>query len=362
MKKEHKFSYRWQLKETKFSKDKGKVMSCFACGGGSTMGYKLAGFDVIAANEIDPRMMKIYELNHHPKYSFLCDIRDLKTHVVSGGASMKEELYNLDILDASFPCSSFSTAGNRDKDWGKEKKFREGQKKQTLDDLAFYAISLAKELQPKVVIFENVKGLIIGKAKQYTRKICEELDNAGYYVQYFLLNAETMGVPQRRPRVFFLCLRKDLATPVLRRVDLFTSIPYINMEFTEAPILYKDIENKEGAAYLTKNITECWNQRINGDSDMADARERMNLKRQYFDWYFCYRGNVCPTLTAHRESCISFYEPRYLSKEEVLLASSFPLDYNFGKERPHYVCGMSVPPVMMAQVASRVWDYWLSKI
>lgn len=80
-----KFSYRWTLKNAHFSKDKGKVMSCFSCGGGSTMGYKLAGFDVIAANEIDPRMMNIYKANHHPKYAFECDIRNLLSEIRRGG-------------------------------------------------------------------------------------------------------------------------------------------------------------------------------------------------------------------------------------------------------------------------------------
>lgn len=52
----HKFPYNWKLAEANFTKDKGKVFSCFACGGGSTMGYKLAGFDVIGCNEIDPKV------------------------------------------------------------------------------------------------------------------------------------------------------------------------------------------------------------------------------------------------------------------------------------------------------------------
>ena len=54
------YNYRWRLSETHFTKDKGKVFSCFACGGGSTMGYKLAGFDVLGCNEIDPKMMEAY--------------------------------------------------------------------------------------------------------------------------------------------------------------------------------------------------------------------------------------------------------------------------------------------------------------
>lgn len=57
---QHLYPYRWSLEDAVFTKDKGKVFSCFACGGGSTMGYKIAGYDVIGCNEIDPRMMKCY--------------------------------------------------------------------------------------------------------------------------------------------------------------------------------------------------------------------------------------------------------------------------------------------------------------
>ena len=117
----HRFPYRWTLKDAKFTKDKGKVFSCFACGGGSTMGYKLAGFDVIGCNEIDPKMMEAYKANHNPKYAFLEPIQTFKLR-----EDLPEELYGLDILDGSPPCSSFSMAGNREKDWGKDKVFREG--------------------------------------------------------------------------------------------------------------------------------------------------------------------------------------------------------------------------------------------
>ena len=83
-------------------KDKGKVFSCFACGGGSTMGYKLAGFDVIGCNEIDPKMIEAYKTNHNPKYSYLEPIQTFKLR-----KDLPKELYNLDILDGSPPCSSF---------------------------------------------------------------------------------------------------------------------------------------------------------------------------------------------------------------------------------------------------------------
>ena len=129
---ENKLSYDWTLKDANFTKDKGKVFSCFACGGGSTMGYKLAGFDVLGFNEIDPRMAECYIKNHNPKYAYIEPIQEFKNR-----DDLPGELYNLDILDGSPPCSSFSIAGNREKDWGKKKKFTEGQAEQVLDTL-FY--------------------------------------------------------------------------------------------------------------------------------------------------------------------------------------------------------------------------------
>ena len=89
----HRFNYNWKLSETKFTKDKGKVFSCFACGGGSSFGYKLAGFDVIGMNEIDKKMAECYIANHNPKYAFLEPIHTFKMR-----EDLPQELYELDIF------------------------------------------------------------------------------------------------------------------------------------------------------------------------------------------------------------------------------------------------------------------------
>lgn len=129
------------------------------------MGYKLAGYDVIGCNEIDKKLMTMYIKNHAPKYSFLEPIQTFKDR-----NDLPSELYNLDILDGSPPCSTFSMAGQREKNWGKAKKFREGQEMQVLDTLFFDFIELAKKLQPKVVVAENVRGLLLGNAKKIHAK------------------------------------------------------------------------------------------------------------------------------------------------------------------------------------------------
>lgn len=354
---EHKFHYRWNLADAKFAKDKGKVFSCFACGGGSSMGYKLAGFDVIGCNEIDHRMMYTYCQNNNPRFPFLEPIQTFKER-----QDLPPELFNLDILDGSPPCSTFSMAGIREDAWGKMKHFREGQAEQVLDTLFFDFIELAKKLKPKVIVAENVKGLLLGEAKDYVRRIYDGFDDAGYYCQHQLLDAQYMGVPQRRERVFFLCLRKDIATPVLAQKNLFEMQPYINMDFSEEPILFEDVADYSGDEINSTVMRKLWENRQYGDLSQGDANFRLYGKGSNFNQSYVYRNKICPTLASKKSCLIHYDQPRMLGQSEVCCISSFPQDYNFAGQQPHYVCGMSVPPVMMAQVASRIFDYWLSKI
>lgn len=349
-------NYNWKLKETHFTKDKGKVFSCFSCGGGSTMGYKLAGFDVLGCNEIDPKMMEVYIENHKPKYSYLEGIQTFKNR-----KDLPKELYNLDILDGSPPCSSFSIAGNRDEDWGKEKKFREGQSEQVLDTLFFDFIDLAKELQPKVVVAENVKGLLMGNAIEYVRKIYSDLDEAGYYCQHWLLDASTMGVPQKRERVFFIALRKDLAKPFLEWKDMFTEIPKLNLEFKETKIKFKEFIDGNGRE-LSENMKIVWGKRKEGDAAMDAAYMREHNKVKYFNQGFLYKDKVCKTITSQEHSLVLFDYPKYTSKDEVCKIGTFPLDYNFLNNKPHYIIGMSVPPLMTGKIAEQIYKQWLSKL
>jgi DNA (cytosine-5)-methyltransferase 1 len=349
-----KYNYKWTLKDAVFTKDKGKVFSCFACGGGSTMGYKLAGFDVIGCNEIDPKMMDAYVTNHKPKYAFLEPIQTFKLR-----DDLPEELYDLDILDGSPPCSSFSMAGNREKDWGKEKKFKEGQAKQVLDDLFFDFIDLAKKLQPKIVIAENVKGLLLGEAKQYVRRIYKEFNEAGYYCQHWLLNASKMGVPQRRERVFFIAMRKDLAMPFLEQKDMFTQAPKLQLEFNDREIPFKEVFHDYCDRPISEHYQRFWDIRINGDIDFSNSSERMGKnKNAQFQYKYLYMNKVANTITAG-EYCVLFDYPRYRNFDELCECGSYPKDYDFRKNKPEYLIGMSVPPLMTARIANEIYNQWL---
>lgn len=354
---DHKFPYNWKLSETVFTKDKGTVFSCFAGGGGSSLGYKLAGFDVIGCNEIDPKMMECYRENLHPKYSYLEPIQTFKSR-----EDFPEELFHLDILDGSPPCSNFSIAGNREKDWGKEKKFREGQQNQVLDTLFFDFIDLTKRLQPKVVIAENVKGLCMGEAWSYVRRIYKEFEEAGYNVQDWLLDASTMGVPQRRERVFFIGLRNDLCKSFLYQKDMFSQKPKLKLEFKEKEILFGEIYEKDNTERpLTPEGLRLWKEKINGDIDIENISRRLGRPNFMFNHKFLYQDKIPNTITANDQCCL-FDEPRYRSKNELCFGGGWPTDYNFLKEKTEYIVGMSVPPIMIAQIVSEVYSQWLSKI
>ena len=336
---EHKFNYNWTLKDAKFTKDKGKVFSCFACGGGSTMGYKLAGFNHLGGVEIDPPIADVYKENHNPKYLFLQDIRDFNKRT-----DLPTELYSLDLLDGSPPCSTFSMAGSREKAWNKEKVFREGQAKQTLDDLVFVYCDTIIKLQPKVFLLENVKGIIQGNAKVYSKAIVRKMTKAGYTVQVFCLNAASMGVPQKRERVFFIGHKNEFKLPKLK------------LEFNEKAIPYSDFEDDNYENKIANCDLQYYDICKQGNS-IASVHPKGNR----FNSIKLSKNNVVNTIASGSE-LYHYEKKKALSNNELKQCGSYPLDYNFKKIEPKYLIGMSVPPVMTAQISHQIYLQWLSKI
>ncbi|BED91690.1 MAG: DNA (cytosine-5-)-methyltransferase [Candidatus Improbicoccus pseudotrichonymphae] len=336
--------YIWNLSDLKDIKPNNlKVFSCFSCSGGSSMGYKLAGFEVIGNNEIDKKINSIYVKNHHPKHNFNCDIREMIN------MKLPDELYNLDILDGSPPCSVFSMSGKREECWNKKKRFKEGQKLQKLDDLFFYFINLAQKLKSKVVVAENVKGLILGKSKGYVNEIIKAFKKANYEPQIFLLNSKFMGVPQARERVFFIAKRKDL------------ELSKLNLKFNEKPIVYDEFKDKNFKPVNKKTkIYELWLQRNPKDMGLDDINLRLNGKESLFNNRFIHNNKVCPTLISGNK-ILRFDVPGTLSERDIKIIQTFPQDFNFCEGNVNYICGMSVPPIMMKKIANQIYEQIFKK-
>jgi len=340
----------WMLADLKDVPQNGiKVMSTFACGGGSSMGYKRAGCSIVAANDIDPEMAWHYKKNLNPPNYFLCPIRDLLTK------DLPPELFDLDILDGSPPCSTFSMAGSREKAWGKDKHFREGQAKQVLSDLFFDYLDLVERLKPKVAIAENVKGMILGNAKGYTKMVMARFREIGYRPQLFLLNGADCGVPQRRERVFFVAIRDDIEAPLLK---LAPKHRWISAGEATADVQALTGAEKKSEAMAAKS-TLYWTKTKEGNC-MSDGCFEMTGKRSWFNCIKLHRNQPACTLST-QEQCFSHWtEPRNFTYREWKRLGSFPDDYHAKTDKiGKYMIGMSVPPKMTEQVARAVINQWL---
>lgn len=319
-----------------------KVFSTFSCGGGSSYGYKLAGYELIGNCEIDDKINAMYVKNHRPRYNFNMDIRRLNQM-----KKLPDELYKLDILDGSPPCSTFSMAGVREDAWGKEKHFREGQKKQVLDDLFFAFLETVERLQPKVVVAENVDGMTKGNARYYITMVIKEFRRLGYDVQIFRLNAMFMNVPQSRTRVFFVANRMGF--------------PKLTIQPNEKPVLFKEIASRK-AQHMGRH-TEAYRlmkeYMIPSDRNIGHINKRVYNKVSQFNTNIIRLDEVYPTLTAggcdYREDFMQIMDSDYVS------VSTFPQDYDFNGNSARYVCGMSVPPRMMEYIAKEIARQWFKR-
>lgn len=328
------------------------VCSTFSGGGGSCLGYRMAGYRVLYANEFVEEACKTYKANH--PNSFL-DSRDIRT--VTGKDILEKiglEKGELDIFDGSPPCSAFSTNGKREKGWGKAKNYSDN-KKQVVDDLFFEYARILNEIQPKVFIAENVSGLAKGNAKGYLKLIFNALKDCGYNVSVKILNASYFGVPQKRERAIFIGVRKDLD------IDPVYPKPSNNIiSFSEA---LKGLKNsKDEIEYLTNYAKQSKTiQRA------IKSLSKNPKKPEYSKFFNCYirlsKYLPCNTIIA---GCTLLHptEDRFLTTNELKRIQSLPDDfivtgsYDQRKER----IGRMVPPLMMKAISETVRDEILCKI
>jgi DNA (cytosine-5)-methyltransferase 1 len=149
----------------------------------------------------------------------------------------------IDILDASPPCPPFSMSGSKKKGWNKEK-MAYGMKQKNIEDLTWDVIRIAKDLQPKVIVCENVKGLTMDYAVSHLKKMIADFEAIGYEVTHKVLRGHDHGVPQKRERVFIICVRNDVCKDV--GINFMTMQKLFPNTHFEAPTIsdaIRDIEN-----------------------------------------------------------------------------------------------------------------------
>ncbi len=184
-----------------------RVASLFAGCGGTGYGYEMAGFKVVWANEFVPQAAKDHLANFPDTVLNTADIRSLDREF----DVIREAWGDIDVLEGSPPCASFSAIGKGDEHWGKSKKYSDTN--QRTDDLFAEYVRALERLRPKVFTAENVPGLAQGRSVGVLRETLFAMQSLGYKVEMRRLDAQWLGVPQRRDRLWFMGVRDDLILP-----------------------------------------------------------------------------------------------------------------------------------------------------
>lgn len=323
--------------------------STFSGAGGSSLGYRMAGYRVLWASEFIDEARKTYEANK-ADYTIVDgrDVREVSASDVLSAIGLKPG--QLDLFDGSPPCSAFSTSGSRDAGWGIVKKYSD--KSQRVDDLFFEFVRLVDGIRPKTFVAENVAGLVRGVAVGYFNDVLALLKSLGYRVRAKLLDAQWLGVPQQRSRIIFVGVREDLGfdpahpKPWDFRYSLGDACPWMLDASIEAP------EPRNGVD-ITKYA-------IGGEWEKCREGEQSD---RFFNLIRASRAKPCPTILAsHGQGGIAGVchptEKRKFSIPELRRICGFPDDFVLtgSYEQQWERLGRAVPPLMMKTIGEAIRD------
>jgi len=176
------------------------AVDLFAGCGGLSLGFEQAGFDIVAAVEIDPVHAAVHEYNFPMSATICADIKNITGNDIRERSGIGDR--DVDMVFGGAPCQGFSMIGKR-----------------ALDDprnqLIGHFLRIVRDMRPKYCVLENVKGLTVGKHAQFLSELIEELKKCHYNVllPYRVLNAADYGVPQNRERLFLIAARNDQKLP-----------------------------------------------------------------------------------------------------------------------------------------------------
>lgn len=326
------------------------VVSTFSGGGGSCLGYRMAGFRVIWANEFIKSAQETYRANFPDTYLDKRDIRQIEAADILRQTNLKAG--DIDLFDGSPPCDPFSLAGAREKKWGTIKAYSNTE--QRTDDLSLEFVRLLKDLQPRTFVMENVAGLLYGKAKGYFKEILQNLKSCGYKVTVKLLDAQWLGVPQMRQRAIFVGVREDLPFQPAHPKPLC-----YRYSIREAFGGAKEIEGEHRALKEETKLYRLWQwTRKRGKTYFDAASRALYGKASMFNHCVANFDTPCPTICQGALHLYHPTEPRTLTIPELKRIASFPDDFNFTGSfaQTWERIGNSVPPVMMEHIAAAIRD------
>jgi len=300
------------------------VISLFSGCGGSSLGYRLAGYRELYAVDWDKTAGTSFQKNFPDVKLYLGDIKELPSEKILKETGLSKG--GLDVLDGSPPCQGFSTAkGKRRLDDDRNFLFKE-------------YFRIVEGLQPRALVAENVVGLTTGPMKVVFAYIVKCLEDLGYNVNCMVLNSANYGVPQLRRRLIWIGYRKDI-----------NEFPVYPMP-SKTPVTVNGIldgcpEGKKEK--LSPKLEMLWYRTKPG--------QKMGTSTHLFSWVKVNPNFPSPTITAFR--CLAHWaEPRFLTIPEIKRCHSYPDGFILeGNQLEQWKqVGNSVPPLMMKAIADKV--------
>jgi DNA (cytosine-5)-methyltransferase 1 len=348
------------------------VISTFAGGGGSSTGYRLAGAKILAINEFVDSAVDTYKANYPQTPVLPGDIKELTGEDLLKTAGVQKG--ELDILDGSPPCSAFSISGKREKGWNSTKKYSDDKQVENIEDLFFEYIRIANDIQAKVVIGENVAGIMVGDAKKYFNRIINAFDKIGYEAVGKVMNAADFGTPQARQRCFFVAVRKDVMDTLGLNFMTMEGELYPKPNSTQPTLkdAIDDLENdKEEEQMLLDFVQGSFQKKwiellpFNPDKHRKPSDPEfidINPKRSMFNMIRPAPNLPCPTVTqAGQKKGLSgvfhYNSNRKLTIKELKrvmgLPDDFKLEGDFDQQAERV--GRMVAPLMMKELSGTIY-------
>lgn len=311
------------------------VISTFAGTGGSSLGYKWAGFKELLAIDFDAHAVECFRLNFPEVPIWKRSVIEVTGKEILDFCKIKRG--ELDVFDGSPPCQGFSTAGKR-------------KVNDPRNDLFMHYWRLVDELQPKVFVMENVTGMVKGIMKGRFIEIMKTLKSGNYNVKCKQMNAKYYRVPQSRERLIFIGIRKDL------KLDPKFPTPSSRLiSFKEA---IKDLSN----LCIIPDVLPT------GKKYIHRLKQGESISK-YHPKGHCF-GSMrvklnAPITTLLKDSSNQKYHPledRCLSINELKLLCSFPENWKLGSNYSNAVArlGNTVMPKFMQAIAETLKETLLS--
>jgi DNA (cytosine-5)-methyltransferase 1 len=356
------------------------VASTFSGCGGSCLGFEMAGYRVLWANEFLPIARESYAANHPETVLDGRDIRKVDARDILEATGLAQG--ELDVFNGSPPCQAFSSAGQREKGWGKKRDYGNGVKQQN-EELFFDYVRLVEGLQPRVFVAENVAGLVRGTAIGFFKLIMRQLTDAGYRVRCKVLDAQWLGVPQTRTRAIFVGVRKDLGLepefpkPRSYRYSLREVLPGLASYQTRQagggwhmrdPLVQTRGSDLDAPAQAILRNSGDYRvvDRVDGDTELssADAQKwrtrKLARSRQWGDPKMIRvdPNEPMPAVLTSSEMFAHSSEPRRFTMEELRIVCGFPADFELkGTYSEQWArLGNAVPPLMMREISATLRD------